>query len=68
MFGITFFFINKLNVFRILHKKGPEYTNQILNKAAVCIQKWVRGWLVRKELEKLKDTVSYGYTHLTYMI
>lgn len=57
---IFFFFINKLNIFRILHKKGPEYTNQILNKAAVCIQKWVRGWLVRKELEKLKDTVSHA--------
>lgn len=42
---------------RILHKRGPEYTNKIINRAAVCIQRWTRGWLVRKELEKLKNAV-----------
>ncbi len=41
----------------MLFTKGPEYTNKILNKAATCIQKWVKGWLVRKEINKLKDMV-----------
>jgi hypothetical protein len=41
----------------VLFTKGPEYTNKILNKAATCIQKWVKGWLVRKEINKLKDMV-----------
>jgi hypothetical protein len=41
----------------VLFTKGPEYTNKILNKAATCIQKWVKGWLIRKEINKLKDMV-----------
>lgn len=40
-----------------MHAKGPEYTNQVLDKAATCIQKWLKGWLVRKELKKLKNIV-----------
>ena len=41
-----------VDLYEVLHQKGPEYTNKILNKAATCIQRWVRGWLIRKELKK----------------
>lgn len=42
------------DLFEILYHKGPEYTNGVLNEAATCIQRWVKGWLIRKEFNKLK--------------
>jgi len=40
-----------------LYHKGPEYTNGVLNEAATCIQRWVKGWLIRKEFDKLKKVI-----------
>jgi hypothetical protein len=47
-----------VDLYEVLHQKGPEYTNKILNKAATCIQRWVRGWLIRKELKKFQELVN----------
>ncbi|CAF0712380.1 unnamed protein product [Brachionus calyciflorus] len=47
-----------VDIYQALNQKGPEYTTKVLNKAASCIQKWVRGWLVRKEIKKLKGLLS----------
>lgn len=41
-----------------MYRKGPEYTNRVLNRAATCIQRWVRGWLVRKEMDKVRALVE----------
>lgn len=45
-------------MYRILHKKGAEYTNRVLDSAAACIQRWVRGWLIRKDLNRLKEIIT----------
>ena len=45
------------DLYEVLYQKGPEYTNKILNKAATCIQRWVRGWLIRKELRRFQELV-----------
>ncbi|RNA14250.1 Structure-specific endonuclease subunit SLX4 [Brachionus plicatilis] len=42
------------DLYQILHQKGPEYTSRVLNKAASCIQRWVRGWMIRKEIKNFK--------------
>jgi hypothetical protein len=50
----------------LLQKKGPEYTNKVLNRAATVIQRWVRGWLLRKEMDKVKAVIeSDGVTKWT---
>jgi hypothetical protein len=45
------------DLFEILFHKGPEYTNGVLNEAATCIQRWVKGWLIRKEFTRLKNLI-----------
>ncbi|XP_025085428.1 uncharacterized protein LOC112558893 isoform X3 [Pomacea canaliculata] len=52
-----------VDIYEIYHPKKTGNNRRELNSAALCIQRHVRGWLVRKCFEKLKRKVAwYGST------
>lgn len=49
-----------VDMYQMLVKKPPDYTRETLNAAATCIQKWYRGYSIRKRLKYLQETVNYN--------